>query len=77
MSGIDIPAVEAPPGVRVDGEKTPAIVAALINGLYLAATPTYKWWNWHDNYDAEAEPDRKWVEVSDAGEAAFRKHDDA
>ena len=41
MSGIDIPAAEAPPGVRVDGEKTPAIVAALINGLYLAATPTF------------------------------------
>jgi hypothetical protein len=38
-------------------------------------TPPYKWWNWHDNYDAEASPDRKWVEVSDAGEAAFRKHD--
>jgi len=38
-------------------------------------TPPYKWWNWHDNYDAEAAPDTKWVEVSDAGEAAFRKHD--
>jgi predicted dithiol-disulfide oxidoreductase (DUF899 family) len=37
-------------------------------------TPTYKWWNWHDNYDAEAQPDKKWVEVSDAGEAAFRNH---
>jgi predicted dithiol-disulfide oxidoreductase (DUF899 family) len=36
-------------------------------------TPTYKWWNWHDNYEAEgATPDPKWVEVSDAGEAAFR-----
>ncbi|BEP64938.1 DUF899 domain-containing protein (plasmid) [Variovorax sp. V213] len=35
-------------------------------------TPTYKWWNWHDNYAAEAAPDQKWVEVSDAGEAAFR-----
>jgi hypothetical protein len=35
----------------------------------------YKWWNWHENYDAEASPDRKWVEVSDAGEAAFRKRD--
>ena len=33
----------------------------------------YKWWNWHDNYAGEAQPDRKWVEVSDAGEAAFRK----
>jgi len=38
-------------------------------------TPTYKWWNWHDNYDAEASPDPKWVKVSDAGEAAFRKRD--
>ncbi len=39
-------------------------------------TPPYKWWNWHDNYDAEAWPDQKWVEVSDAGEAAFRKRDE-
>ena len=38
-------------------------------------TPPYKWWNWHDNYDAEASPDPKWVEVSDAGEAAFRERD--
>jgi predicted dithiol-disulfide oxidoreductase (DUF899 family) len=36
-------------------------------------TPTYKWWNWNDNYEAEAAPDKRWVEVSDAGEAAFRK----
>jgi predicted dithiol-disulfide oxidoreductase (DUF899 family) len=36
-------------------------------------TPPYKWWNWHDNYDADAAPDAKWVEVSDAGEATFRK----
>jgi predicted dithiol-disulfide oxidoreductase (DUF899 family) len=36
-------------------------------------TQMYKWWNWHDNYDAEAKPDPKWVEVSEAGEAAFRK----
>jgi len=41
----------------------------------LPQTPTYKWWNWHDNYDAEASPDPKWVKVSDAGEAAFRKRD--
>jgi predicted dithiol-disulfide oxidoreductase (DUF899 family) len=40
-------------------------------------TPTYKWWNWHDNYEAEAAPDQKWVQVSDAGEAAFRKRDGA
>jgi predicted dithiol-disulfide oxidoreductase (DUF899 family) len=36
-------------------------------------TPPYKWWNWHDSYEAGAKPDAKWVEVSDAGEAAFRK----
>jgi predicted dithiol-disulfide oxidoreductase (DUF899 family) len=35
-------------------------------------TQTYKWWNWHDSYVEDAEPDKKWVEVSDAGEAAFR-----
>ncbi|AHE57033.1 DUF899 domain-containing protein [Sphingomonas sanxanigenens] len=33
----------------------------------------YKWWNWHDDYVPGAAPDRKWVEVSDAGEAAFRE----
>jgi predicted dithiol-disulfide oxidoreductase (DUF899 family) len=38
-------------------------------------TPPYKWWNWHDNYHAAAAPDPKWVQVSDAGEAAFRKGD--
>ena len=38
-------------------------------------SPPYKWWNWHDNYTAEASPDPKWVEVSDAGEAAFRNLD--
>jgi hypothetical protein len=38
-------------------------------------TPPYKWWNWHDNYGAEASPHPKWVEVSDAGEAAFRERD--
>lgn len=34
--------------------------------------PPYKWWNWHDNYEPGAKPDPKWVEISDAGEAAFR-----
>ena len=38
-------------------------------------TPPYKWWNWHDDYDAEVSPDPKWLEVSGAGEAAFRKRD--
>src|SRR6202161_3793104 len=35
-------------------------------------TPPYKWWNWHDNYEAEKAVDPRWVKVSDAGEAAFR-----
>jgi len=38
-------------------------------------TAPYKWWNWNDNYEPGAAPDAKWVEVSDAGEAAFRKRD--
>jgi len=41
MIGIDIRAVDAQQGARVDGEKTTAVVAALTNGLYLAATPTF------------------------------------
>jgi predicted dithiol-disulfide oxidoreductase (DUF899 family) len=40
-------------------------------------TPTYKWWNWHDSYVPDAAPDEKWVEVSDAGEAAFRKQQES
>ncbi len=36
-------------------------------------TPPYKWWNWHDMYGTETSPNPKWVEVSDAGEAAFRR----
>ncbi|WP_424630209.1 DUF899 domain-containing protein [Bradyrhizobium sp. SYSU BS000235] len=35
----------------------------------------YKWWNWNESYVAGAAPDPKWVEVSDAGEAAFRNKD--
>ena len=38
-------------------------------------TRPYKWWNWHDSYTPDAPPDPKWIEVSDAGEAAFRKRD--
>lgn len=36
-------------------------------------TPPYKWWNWHDSYVPGAPPDPRWVEVSDAGDAAIRK----
>ena len=35
----------------------------------------YKWWNWNESYVPDAAPDPKWVQVSDAGEAAFRKRD--
>jgi predicted dithiol-disulfide oxidoreductase (DUF899 family) len=35
----------------------------------------YKWCNWHDSYVPNTAPDPKWVAVSDAGEAAFRKRD--
>jgi len=38
-------------------------------------TRPYKWWNWNESYVPDAAPDPKWVEVSDAGEAAFRKRD--
>ena len=40
-------------------------------------TPTYKWWNWHDSYGADAEADAKWSKVAEAGEAAFRDQADA
>jgi predicted dithiol-disulfide oxidoreductase (DUF899 family) len=36
-------------------------------------TAPYKWWNWHDSYVADAPPDKTWVEISDAGEKAFRE----
>ena len=36
-------------------------------------SPPYKWWNWHDNYEAEAAPVEKWVEQTDRGTAAFQK----
>lgn len=32
----------------------------------------YKWWNWHDSYGPQADPDPAWVKVAEAGEAAFR-----
>ena len=35
----------------------------------------YKWWNWHDSCLPDTAPDPRWVQVSDAGEAAFRNQD--
>jgi DNA-binding transcriptional LysR family regulator len=45
------------------------------NTLEHPQTTPYKWWNWRDNY--EASPDPKWAKVSDTGEAAFRKREEA
>jgi predicted dithiol-disulfide oxidoreductase (DUF899 family) len=33
-------------------------------------TDPYKWWNWHDEYAADATPDPKWVQVTEIGVAA-------
>jgi len=38
-----------------------------------AKSAPYKWWDWHDNYEAESTPNAKWVEVSGAKEATFSK----
>lgn len=34
-------------------------------------TPPYEWWNWHDSYEPGAGPDREWVAVSHAADAAM------
>jgi len=37
-------------------------------------SPPYKWWNWHDNYDAEPAPDPRWVDIlTDPAGAAARR----
>lgn len=38
-------------------------------------TAPYAWWNWNDGYSPDAKPDKKWIEVSEAGQAAFREKD--
>jgi len=40
-------------------------------------SPPYKWWNWHDSYVEGAAPAKKWIQLSDAGEAAMRNRTDA
>jgi predicted dithiol-disulfide oxidoreductase (DUF899 family) len=32
-------------------------------------TPPYTWWNWHDNYGADAASDQRWAEVAEAAQA--------
>ena len=37
-------------------------------------TKPYEWWNWHDEYKAEAAaPDQRWVEVTAAGRAVWEE----
>ena len=38
-------------------------------------TPPYKWWNWHDNYDAAASPDQKWIDITNDPQEAARKRE--
>ncbi len=40
-------------------------------------TAMYKWWNWHDNYDAEATPNQKWVQVSRQEKPPFERKTDS
>ena len=55
---------------RRDAARAPGIVGGFARRL--SPDAPYKWWNWHDNYEAEKAVDPQWVKVSDAGEAAFR-----
>jgi len=37
-------------------------------------SPPYKWWNWHDNYDAEPSLDPQWADIiTDPAGAAARR----
>jgi hypothetical protein len=42
-------------------------------------TPPYKWWNWHDNYDAETSVHPLWLDIltDPEGAAARRREADA
>jgi len=38
--------------------------------------PPYKWWNWHDNYEAETSPHPLWLDIlTDPQGAAVRRRD--
>ena len=38
-------------------------------------TAPYKWWNWQDNYDVEANPDQKWIDIITDPEEAARERE--
>ena len=46
---------------RRDAARAPGTVGGLPEGY--PQTPPYKWWNWHDNYEAEKSLDPKWIKV--------------
>ena len=47
-----------------------------MNCTTMPQTPPYKWWNWHDNYDPEASPEAKWVDIiTDPYGAAARRRE--
>jgi predicted dithiol-disulfide oxidoreductase (DUF899 family) len=33
-------------------------------------TPPYRWWNWHDEYSADASPDKRWGETMDSARSS-------
>jgi predicted dithiol-disulfide oxidoreductase (DUF899 family) len=40
-------------------------------------TEPYKWWNWHDNYNAESSPNPKWVDIiTDPTAATARRREE-
>lgn len=39
----------------------------------LLQTPPYNWWNSHDNYNAQAAPDQKWIDILTDPQEAARK----
>jgi len=38
-------------------------------------TAPYRWWNWHDNYEPEASPDSKWIDIINDPYAAAQKRE--
>jgi hypothetical protein len=62
--------IEGPGTARPSGN-----LGGLARGL--PQTAPYKWWNWHDNYDAEASPLPKWLDIlTDPQGAALRMRDE-
>jgi len=84
----DVLKIEARPGNMSADKIEPRHVSDPQRGQYgstgvsslhieVGQTPPYKWWNWHDNYDAEPTPHPKWVDIlTDPQGAAARRRDE-